>query len=582
MISFDTIAAEDVHATIITEGDADRDIAAFLDEFDQDDLDGGIEIVIGDEVLPDITDDDAIINEDGTISFPNGTIATPNGENIVHFNDGLGIGVGLEGEEGESANRIDIGESILFDFSEADYYMQGMSMVVKNTDNDVIKLTSDLVSLGDISSLNGYIEVSTKQGDPVDYDESNVSVTLVFYDINGDEIIPVDPITADFNNDGSWYFDPIVIPPENAVSAELTWLLGGTIFNNGGGKLDFFVNTELLNILIEPDADVEGGNGFQIESLSLSPYEPDFHVYPIDINGLVIDVNDGEEVTSVQLGGFEVGSALIIKLSNEEEITLFLEEVNGQQVFNLDAGENPEYAGLLTNLFSESHDENDDFIDGMIVTTPNELDLNEFVPDMIITTIDVVDGEDIEHSYVLGGTNDTTFVGGDAADYLNGGEGEDTLLGGSGRDLLDGGVGDDMITGGLGDDFLTGGEGIDTFIWLSDEEATGSLDHILDYELDSDILDLSDLLVNETEFNLDDYIDFELVGNDTVITIDSNGDDIGGNIHTIVLDDVNLYTDTTEIQIMISDIAIPVSGVLLDSDTTEVSVTLLPIEDEFI
>ena len=580
VISFGDIELEDQYAIINTENGADRDIAVFLDEHEEDDLDGGIAIVVGDEVLPDISGNDAIVNEDGTISFPNGTVAAPNGDNIIHFNGGLGIGVGLEGQTGEPANRIDIGESILFDFTEADYYMQGMSMQVKNTGNDAIKLTSSLVSLDEVSSLSGYIEVSTKNGDPVDYDESKVSLALVFTIDDEGVITQSDPVFATFNDDGSWYFDPIATIPDNAVSAELTWVLGGTIFNNGGAGLDFFVNTELSNILIEPDPDVIGGDGFQIESLSLSPYEPGFHVYPIDINGVVIDVNDGEEVSSIQLGGFEEGSALIIKLSNDDEITLLLEEVNGQQVFNLDPGEYPEYSGLLTNLFSESHDESDDFIDAIIVTTPNEIDLDGFVPDMIITTVDDVEGEEIEHTYALGGTNDTIFVGGDAADYLNGGLGDDTILGGAGRDLINGGAGADIITGGLGDDLLSGGEGIDTFIWLSDDEATASLDHILDYELDNDILDLSDLLADETEGNMDAYLNFELVGSDTVITIDSNGDADNGNIHTIVLDDVDVYSDSTEIQIVISDIITPAYGVALDSDTATVNVTLLPIEDE--
>ncbi|WP_394205705.1 type I secretion C-terminal target domain-containing protein [Shewanella waksmanii] len=131
----------------------------------------------------------------------------------------------------------------------------------------------------------------------------------------------------------------------------------------------------------------------------------------------------------------------------------------------------------------------------------------------------------------------------DGADTLSGGDGNDMLFGQGAGDTLIGGDGADTIIGGLGDDTLTGGSlnaadtDSDTFVWHQGD--TGE-DHITDFDLSHDKLDLSDLLQGENAGNLADYLSFETIGNTTTIKIDANND---GNIdQEIVLDGVNLET----------------------------------------
>uniref|UniRef100_UPI000AD24269 type I secretion C-terminal target domain-containing protein n=1 Tax=Endozoicomonas arenosclerae TaxID=1633495 RepID=UPI000AD24269 len=88
----------------------------------------------------------------------------------------------------------------------------------------------------------------------------------------------------------------------------------------------------------------------------------------------------------------------------------------------------------------------------------------------------------------------------------------------------------DQITGGAGDDILTGGNDSDTFIWDSSDVGTGgspALDTITDFSTGSggDVIDLSDVLVNESE-PLDQYLSLNFEDGDTTIEVkpDANGD----------------------------------------------------------
>ncbi|MPY25442.1 VCBS domain-containing protein, partial [Shewanella sp. YLB-07] len=130
----------------------------------------------------------------------------------------------------------------------------------------------------------------------------------------------------------------------------------------------------------------------------------------------------------------------------------------------------------------------------------------------------------------------------DGADTIYGGEGNDLLFGQGGNDVLIGGLGDDILIGGLGDDTLTGGTntndiGADTFVWSAGSTGT---DHITDFNLGEDKLDLSDLLQGENAGNLGQYLHFTVNNGTTTIEIDANHD---GNVdQLIVLDGVDLST----------------------------------------
>ncbi|MEI6894138.1 MAG: VCBS domain-containing protein [Colwellia sp.] len=92
------------------------------------------------------------------------------------------------------------------------------------------------------------------------------------------------------------------------------------------------------------------------------------------------------------------------------------------------------------------------------------------------------------------------------------------------------------------DSALIAGEGVDTFIWTEGE--TG-VDHIANFNSAEDVLDISDLLQINDGDNLNDLLDFDSDGTDTIITLYA---EIGSDItQTIVLDGVNLGSDDVTI-----------------------------------
>ncbi|MCL2916990.1 type I secretion C-terminal target domain-containing protein, partial [Shewanella litorisediminis] len=133
------------------------------------------------------------------------------------------------------------------------------------------------------------------------------------------------------------------------------------------------------------------------------------------------------------------------------------------------------------------------------------------------------------------GLGDDTVYGGEGSQMVFGGAGNDLLIGGEGIDGLRGGEGNDTIIGGLGDDVLRGDGGADTFVWRAGETGT---DHIIDFNVNEDKLDLSDLLQGEENGNLEDYLSFSFERGSTTIEIDANRD--GTVDQRIVLDGVDL------------------------------------------
>ncbi|MCU8069224.1 retention module-containing protein [Shewanella sp. SM32] len=139
---------------------------------------------------------------------------------------------------------------------------------------------------------------------------------------------------------------------------------------------------------------------------------------------------------------------------------------------------------------------------------------------------------------VNGGSGDDRIYGQSGSDILYGHTGNDYIDGGSHNDALRGGEGNDTLIGGLGDDVLRGDSGADTFVWRYAEFGT---DHIMDFKVTEDKLDLSDLLQGESANNLDSYLNFSLDNTgSTVIDIDANLD--GVYEQHIILDGVNLFT----------------------------------------
>ncbi|WP_299491982.1 Ig-like domain-containing protein [uncultured Shewanella sp.] len=140
-------------------------------------------------------------------------------------------------------------------------------------------------------------------------------------------------------------------------------------------------------------------------------------------------------------------------------------------------------------------------------------------------------------SHIIGTDGDDTLVSPMDHVVIEGKGGNDALSGQDGNDILIGGEGNDILIGGLGNNILTGENGADTFVFL---EASESIDHITDFNLHEDSIDISHLLQQEhldkLEQQLHIYLDTE--GN-TTLSFDSTHD--GHFNQNIVLDGIDLF-----------------------------------------
>ena len=173
-----------------------------------------------------------------------------------------------------------------------------------------------------------------------------------------------------------------------------------------------------------------------------------------------------------------------------------------------------------------------------------------FVVEQTKVTVGLAAGDTI-----TGTAGPDQIMGRDGADSILGGVGNDNLFGNGGNDTINGGDGSDTIHGGAGSDNLTGGLGSDVFAWhLSDagaNAATRAVDTIKDFNVAApsaggDVLDLRDLLSNETTTNLENYLDISTTATQTIIRISPAGGFSGGtysaalDTQEIVLEGVNL------------------------------------------
>jgi hypothetical protein len=120
----------------------------------------------------------------------------------------------------------------------------------------------------------------------------------------------------------------------------------------------------------------------------------------------------------------------------------------------------------------------------------------------------------------LSGESGSDYLdGGQGQDYLYGGLGKDILVGGDGDDKLFGDEGDDVLIGGSGHDQLTGGSGSDVFVI----EGSNSSDTIMDFNVQEDIVDISELL-NIDNSSDHDAIQAYLDSESSSLSITANGD----------------------------------------------------------
>lgn len=147
---------------------------------------------------------------------------------------------------------------------------------------------------------------------------------------------------------------------------------------------------------------------------------------------------------------------------------------------------------------------------------------------------------------VVGGSGSDTVSGGHGSDRLEGGDGNDTLLGQNNADTLIGGAGTDRFTGGGGGDrfrFMNG----DLIDWDliagTPEEKHPQFDWILDFEIGSDkidlsnltgasdVVDLTDLRIYETTISGNDYFTIEIDATNERVLIDVPDTTVWGEVY---------------------------------------------------
>ncbi|WP_444677834.1 retention module-containing protein [Halomonas sp. E19] len=192
---------------------------------------------------------------------------------------------------------------------------------------------------------------------------------------------------------------------------------------------------------------------------------------------------------------------------------------NGEFIFNIDPTINVDYMELApagTNSFK---------IDGVSTSYVTQIYPDDYQLDFVLTGSDADSDTAIADFSVFVKTTETgsyEITGSDGNDVVHGTEGDDTLIGGAGNDTL---------IGGAGNDTLIGGEGNDVFQWNLGDQGTSdtpAIDTVKDFSLGNNVLDLADLLQNESIETLDQYIFAAQEGADTVLYI-NHGGNIGVN-----------------------------------------------------
>jgi len=158
--------------------------------------------------------------------------------------------------------------------------------------------------------------------------------------------------------------------------------------------------------------------------------------------------------------------------------------------------------------------------------------------------IDTVDYSDLD-SGVRIDLHGKRTAGGDSDSLISvenaiGSDFDDWFRGDLRDNALDGGGGYDTIRGNKGSDQLTGGAGGDEFLWFT-SDLDGSVDTILDFSaIEGDVLNLSNVLNPEFDFDVSLFLSFNDNGEDTTIGIDADG---GGDSFT----DFAILEETTGI-----------------------------------
>jgi Ca2+-binding RTX toxin-like protein len=153
--------------------------------------------------------------------------------------------------------------------------------------------------------------------------------------------------------------------------------------------------------------------------------------------------------------------------------------------------------------------------------------INSVTPDAFTSGLgtrgnDALDGDNSDN--ILKGYRGSDFLQGfGGKDVLLGNRGKDFLVGGDGIDTLRGGKGQDILIGGKGADILNGGSGRDRFVFRTLQDRG---DTIVDFHCQDVIIlaEIFDLPKYGSSDLINDYLQIEQMGSNTVISIDTDGD----------------------------------------------------------
>ena len=253
----------------------------------------------------------------------------------------------------------------------------------------------------------------------------------------------------------------------------------------------------------------------------------------LDHDDMVSDYSHQDDITKVVIAGFTFNIADGNATQSHYSVTWNVDSLGGVQVDGIYSGDQVQIftADGITTVEYEYAGGKEFTLSGFgaAVPVPGELlriDLDLAVEDGDGDTVIVDDGIVLsispdDHVIIEGTSVDDT--GGNSLDATPGQAA--TLIGYAGDDSLNGADLNDILVGGLGSDTMSGGSESDTFVWNAGDAAGSPTDIITDFNGagETDVLDLSDLLIGEESGTLTNYLSVNESGVNVVINVSTEG-----------------------------------------------------------
>ncbi|MBE7216822.1 type I secretion C-terminal target domain-containing protein, partial [Shewanella benthica] len=429
---------------------------------------------------------------------------------------------------------------------------------------DFSVLTAGLKHNGfDLSySMNGNTLIATADGTEIftlsavtSADGSIDYLFTLLEEIDTEVLIDYDLAGAPANNNGSYYvdFDGTIYTDEGQANMPITVISGTITVNNVTTESN--INSNSHGIGVGPQTSIHTGEAIKFTYGDGLTQGTTLAAFSLGTNN---NGNHSGSSTISYLVRYSDGSTKLVNTSISPTLTIEELAPNSLTILSIEityiSGEDFQVLALASTTslvefplhIEFAYNATDGDGDAIPFTVDND---GHFT---IILDPDIDPGA---YNFVTGTTGVDALVGGAGADYLASSLGDDSLDGGMGSDILIGGQGSDSLDGGVDTDE-------DTFIWEIGSD-DGSTDTVYNFDPTIDVLNLADILVGEDDnaISLDDYFDFNFVGGNTEIYVDSDGLGAGGITLTIVINGVDLtnsnnFTDIQVINNLLTDTAL--------------------------